>query len=366
MRSSLLRVPVSLAFLSALGLLVTACGELGQAFTAVSGAACPEIGGADATRTRYADAEQANIKLRAFVQAAKELNGVAAQAEAEAADACLRMGRDLGVPPQQMAPRNNDPGARADAACGALGFAIDGILRSGVQIHVNATPPACQATAQAYAQCSGSCQVSVDPGQIVAQCQPARLSGYCQGQCGGHCDGRCNGQCNGQCSARDAQGRCVGQCSGDCHGSCDATCHAQCSGTWQAPQCEGSVRPPSADAECDASCKAHASFTASCSPAMVNVQVSPGAQMGARLAATLQQNLPALLHAEIALGKRVLADAEVLGQVGAQLPRIIGQASAHAASCVAAGANATVRATASIRVTVRASASVSGRVGAGM
>ena len=89
------------------------------------------------------------------------------------------------------------------------------------------------------------------------------------------------------------------------------------------------------------------------------------AQMAARLVATLQANLPALLHAQIALGKRVLADAEVLGQVGAQLPQIIGQASAHAAACVAAGANATVNATASIKVSVQASASVSGRVGVG-
>jgi hypothetical protein len=332
--------------------------------TAVTGAACPEIGGADAVRTRYANAEQANIKLRAFVQAAKELNGVAAQAEAEAADACLRMGRDLGIPPQQMAPRSNDPGARAEAACFAVGNAVDAILRSGVQVRVSATPPACQATAQAYAQCSGSCQVEVDPGQIVARCEPARLSGYCQGQCSGHCDGRCMGQCNGQCTQRDARGQCVGQCSGECYGSCDATCHARCNGTWQSPRCEGTVRPPSADAECDASCKAHASFTASCSPAMVNVQAS-GPPMAGRLAETLRQNLPLLLHAEIALGKRILADAEVLGRVGAQLPQIIGQASAHAAACVAAGANATVRATASIRVTVRASASVSARVGAG-
>jgi hypothetical protein len=316
-------------------------------------------------RTRYADAEQTNIKLRAFVQAAKELAGVAAQAEAEAAEACLRMGRDLGIPPQQMSPRGNGPGARADGACQAVGATIEQILRTGLQIRVSATPPQCQASGQAYAQCSGTCQVDVNPGEIVARCEPARLSGYCHGQCSGRCEGRCTGQCNGQCSVRDVQGRCAGQCNGECAGTCDAICHARCEGTWQAPKCEGSVRPPSADAECDASCRAHASFAASCTPAVVNVQTSQNDAMAMRLAGTLRENLPLLLHAQFALGKRVLADAEVLGQVGAQLPRLIGEASAHAAACVAASAESTVHATASIRVSVQASASVSGRVGVG-
>jgi hypothetical protein len=316
-------------------------------------------------RTRYADAEQANIKLRAFVQAAKELAGVAAQAEAEATDACLRMGRDLGIPPQQMAPRGNGPGARADGACQTVGAAIEQILRTGLQIRVSATPPQCQASGQAYAQCSGTCQVDVDPGEIAARCEPARLSGYCHGRCSGRCEGRCTGQCNGQCSVRDAEGRCAGQCNGECSGTCDAICHARCEGSWQAPKCEGSVRPPSADAECDASCRAHASFQASCTPAVVNVQTSQNDARAMRLAATLQANLPLLLHAQFALGKRVIADADVLGQVGVQLPRLIGQASAHAAACVAASAESTIQATASIRVSVQASASVSGRVGVG-
>ena len=86
--------------------------------------------------------------------------------------------------------------------------------------------------------------------------------------------------------------------------------------------------------------------------------------MAARLAATLQANLPTLLHAEIALGRRLSADAEVVGQVGAQLPRIVGDAGAHALACIAAAADVTARASFSIRVSVQASANVSGKVGA--
>jgi hypothetical protein len=96
----------------------------------------------------------------------------------------------------------------------------------------------------------------------------------------------------------------------------------------------------------------------------VNVAVSQNTEMAMRLMATLRANLPALLHAEIALGKRVLQDARVVVEVGAQLPKVIGEAGAQAMACVAAASSASVRASARINVSVQASASVSGRVGA--
>jgi hypothetical protein len=341
------------------------CADLNKGLSEVTGAACPEMSpNVNAVRTKYSEDERANVKLRAFIQSAKDLALIASQAENAAAEACTRMGTDLGLPPAQLAP-STEPGRKAEAPCNAVAAAIDSILRSGLQIRVSATPPACQANGQAYAECSGTCQVDVDPGRIVATCEPAKLSGYCQGTCNGRCEGRCGGQCRGQCSQVDAQGRCVGQCNGECSGSCDATCHASCNGTWQAPRCEGSVQGPSADAECDASCRAHASFSASCTPAVVQVEPSANTELAMRLATTLRNNLPTLLHAQIAFGRRVLADAEVLGQVGANLPNILGQAGAHALACVGASAQATANATFSLKVSVQASANVSGRVGVG-
>ena len=67
------------------------------------------------------------------------------------------------------------------------------------------------------------------------------------------------------------------------------------------------------------------------------------------------------------LGERVLgsADAKVVVDVGAQLPKVVGDAGAQGLACIAAAANASVRASASINVSVQASASVSGKVGAG-
>jgi hypothetical protein len=335
-------------------------------FGALGAAACPALaGGSDPLQMNFSANARANAKVRTFVAASKDLMQVSLQMEAIAADACRRMGFDLGVPETEMTPRNDEPGARARAACTAVGGRIDAILRQGIQVRVQAAPPACQADVQAKAQCDGACQVDLDPGQIVAQCEPARLSGHCQGRCVGRCEGNCNGDCQGNCTIRDASGRCAGRCEGTCSGGCDATCHARCEGQWQAPKCEGMVRPPSADAECNASCNARASFRAQCQPAQVAVSVSQGAEAAARLAATLQANLPALLHAQVALGKRVLGDVRAVIDVGAQLPRVIGDAGAEALACVAAAANASAQASARINVSIEASASVSGRVGAG-
>jgi hypothetical protein len=350
----------SLMGLAVLGSLA-ACNGFGEG--GLSAAACPELGsGSSALGAHIADDPRANAKIRAFVQSAKDMSAVSLAIEAEVADACGRMARDLGIPPAQIAPRDG-PGGRASGACAAVSARIDAILKGGVGISVSATPPQCQANASAQAECSGSCTAHLSPGEIVARCTPGKLAGQCQGRCDGTCEGRCNGDCNGNCTLRDASGKCAGQCQGTCSGSCDATCHASCTGTWQAPRCEASMTGPSADAECNASCNAHANVTASCTPAVVQVRPTAGGQAAAQLAATLQANLPALLHAELALGRRLLADAQVVGQVGVQLPKIVGDAGLHAGACVAASAQAAVSASARINVSVQASASVSGKVG---
>jgi hypothetical protein len=330
------------------------------------GAACPALTGtADPMQLRLSANARADLKVRAFVAAAKDLVDVSVQAEAEAAEACRRMGQDLGIAPAELAAQSSEPGEPARAACGAVGARIDAMFRQGAAVRVMVQPPRCTANVEARAWCSGACQAQVDPGEIVARCEPARLSGYCSGRCTGGCEGTCRGQCDGQCAMHDASGQCAGRCSGTCYGACDATCHARCEGQWQAPRCEGYVQGPSVDAECQASCDARADMRGGCTPPQVAVQAGQNAAEVMRLAATLQQNLPLLLHAEFALGKRVAASAETIVRVGAELPRVIGDAGAQAIACTAAAADASVSASARIRVSVQASASVSGRVGAG-
>ncbi|MBX3126415.1 MAG: hypothetical protein KF718_06845 [Polyangiaceae bacterium] len=337
----------------------TSCA--GMSGFGVPGASCPGLSAADPLSLEYSANAQANAKIKTFVKASRDLMDASVRLEALTADACSAIARDLGAPPAEIAPRDDEPGSRAKAACGAASARIDAILRMGVSFRIQVQPPQCQADFQAKARCDASCDVSIDPGQIVAQCEPAKLSGFCQGRCEGRCDGRCQGQCQGQCSAVDANGQCNGTCSGSCSGGCDATCHARCEGQWQAPQCEGMVRPPSADAECNASCNASANLRAECTPAVVTVQTNANHEAAMRLVASLQAHLPWLLKAELGLGRRILQDAKVVVDVGAQLPKIVGNAGLTGLACVAASASASVKASARINVSVQASASVSAK-----
>ena len=321
----------------------------------LDGLACPELRGG-ALGASFTSSPKANATLRAFVQASGDLSTLSAKIEAEVGGACEKMGQDLGLKPEEM-------GEGTAARCNALNARIDAILRAGGSVKATFTPPECHASAQAQADCSGVCSGHVDAGSVVANCEPGKLSGTCEGTCGGACDGVCNGDCAGECAARDAKGQCAGHCKGTCHGSCNASCHSSCKGTWKAPRCDADVTGPSADAKCSASCKAHAEITAECTAPKINVVASAAVGDMAKLVATLEANLPILIRAEFAYGKRIAGDIQGLIQVSGELPSVIGQAGAHAAACVAASASAIVHAQASISVSVQASASVSGKAG---
>lgn len=350
-----------IATLAAATLVSASCTGLGNLGTV----ACPQLRpDVDALSATYAGDPAIDAKVRAYVQATKDVVNAAAEADRLAAEACVRMGTDLGIAPQAMAPDANARGGqRSKGACEAVANYIGQIQAQGVGVTARIAWPQCQADVRTEARCKGSCQASVDPGYVVANCQPGQLSGFCQGTCAGQCDGGCYGQCNGTCTQRDAAGNCAGQCQGECRGRCDATCHAYCQGQWQAPQCSAYARPPSADAQCEASCRASANVRAQCSPAIVQVQASQSTQMAAALVATLQTNLPQLIHAQYALGQRITGDIDAVVGIGQQLPNLVGQAGARALGCIAAAADMSVSASISVQVTVQASAGVSGRVG---
>jgi hypothetical protein len=329
------------------------------------GAACPALNSPDPLMVRISNNAVADGKVRTFTASAKDLVSISMQMESEVLDACRRMAYDLAINPAEMTPRNPEqPGAAAAAACAAVSARIDWILHQGVMVQVQVSPPQCQANLQAKAHCDGACTATLDPGRIIAECEPAQLSGFCTGTCHGQCDANCRGQCIGQCQGPIYNGQCMDRCDGICNGSCNGVCHAHCQGSWQAPQCQGYVQPPSADAECNASCSAQADFRGSCTPPQVFVRTNQNVEASMRLVQTLQANLPELIHAEVALGRRLGGQARVLVSVGSQLPQVIGNAGAEAVACVAAASSATVTASMRIDVSVQASASVTGKVGA--
>src|SRR6186713_721530 len=101
-----MRVPMTRhALMLVLLIACASCLQDGR-FGALDAAACPSLmGGGDPMALNFSANARANVKVRAFVAASKDLIQVSRQMEAIAADACLRMGRDLGVPGQEMTPR---------------------------------------------------------------------------------------------------------------------------------------------------------------------------------------------------------------------------------------------------------------------
>jgi hypothetical protein len=86
--------------------------------------------------------------------------------------------------------------------------------------------------------------------------------------------------------------------------------------------------------ECRALCRAQAAIYAQCSLPSVAVAVSKDLQQAAALATTLERNLPTLLYAELALGRRLLDHAEVIVRISAKLPKDVQSADARGIACV--------------------------------
>jgi hypothetical protein len=257
------------ASLCAAALSLSSCAGIRAAGLAACPALRPEVSALDASFSANA---RANAKLRAFVQAAKDIHAAALKLEARAAGACRRMAADLGMPPAQLRERSGAGGAAA-GACEPVAAYVAGILRQGIALEIAAEPGGCHASAEAHGRCAGRCD--------------------------------------------------VGQ-----------------------------------DNECRASCQAHANVHAACRPPRVSVRARAGVERAGALVATLQRNLPEIVSAQIDFGERLYHDARVLGQVGAQLPRMLGDAGAQAIACASAAAELAASATVRIQVSVRASASV--------
>jgi hypothetical protein len=338
--------------------LPTSTGAVGKAAGA---AACPELSSGNVLGATFTSDAKLNADIKAFVQASADIQRLADNSYAAVTKACAAIGRDLGVPAEQLQGDAND---KVSKPCAAVGAKIDQIIKANAAVQVRYQPPRCQMDANFRAKCDAECGLEVDPGKVAASCEPAQLSGYCQGTCTGRCEGTCTGECQGECSAKDAQGRCVGECKGTCKGSCDATCHAKCEGTWKAPRCETEVQPGSAKAECAASCDSSAKVRASCQPPKLAIDGAAQAAAMQTLVASLRTNLPALIQAQVRLGQQLGGDIQAVVGASKRLQGRLDGAGNKAVACVSAAASGLVSATAKINVSVKASASVSAKAGA--
>ncbi len=358
-------------------------------------------------------------KVKAALAAGANLKNLAVEVEADVATACGNLAKDLGASEDEIAPKEEGPGKKAEAACQAAVAALGKVKAAAKgQIKVDVVPPKCSASMNAMAECAGECDANIEPGSAKVECEGGEISGSCEGQCQGECtveagaecsgacggtcegsceanfSGKCGGNCEGKCDGKDSKGACAGTCEGKCdanaNGSCGGTCSGKCSASCTAkaqadckgtcsggcsvemkePKCSGEVKPPEMSAECKASCDAKVSGKVECIPARVAVNISGAADASAatKLKAALQANLPAILKVTLGMkGRLEGAVASVKASIeGVQaVVKGGGQAALKVGGCLAASLKAQADASVSINVSVQASASASGEAGAG-
>ena len=396
------------------------CGGGMPGVPGVPGAGCPaNIADAQAVMSaNFGLQGELEGKVKAALAAGANLQKLAADVEGEVAVACGNLAKDLGA--TDIEPKEEGPGKKAEAACQAAVKAIGEFkAKASGKLSVKVEPPKCSASMNAMAECAGSCDATIKPGEAKVSCEGGEISGKCEGQCKGQCTveagakcegscggtcegsceanfaGKCDGKCNGKCDGKDSKGAaCAGTCDGKCEGSgkgscsgtckgscsasctmegkatCEGTCSGGCSAEFKEPKCSGEVKPPEMSAECKANCDAEINAKLECQPARVavNLEGAADAQAAGKLKAAIEANLPAILKVAIGMkGKLegVVANVKASIEGASAAVKGGGTAALKIAGCFAASLEAQVKASASINVSVQASASASAEAGAG-
>jgi hypothetical protein len=144
-------------------LVAPACGPA-SASQPVCAELAPEAAPLEAS---FATDPRLDARAAVFVQAAKDVSWATAAAEQEIAGSCQRIGRDLGLPPNELQPQQG-PGGAAIGACDPVNARMDAILATGIRLWVTIGPPECPPNAAAFARCSTRCDGRSDPYCAVA------------------------------------------------------------------------------------------------------------------------------------------------------------------------------------------------------
>lgn len=288
-------------------------------------------------------------KLESFMSASVAFMGAAQDLHGVLLDACQDIGHRLGVPDAQMALPSGEPDVRT--ACASASAALraelqDLRVQAKLDVQVEATPPHCDISVDAYAQCAASCDANVDPGKLELQCE------------GGEIVGRCGGSCQGDCQV---EGRWVaGQAR------CEGLCRGECSVAFEEPRCTGTMRPPKVEAECEAACNARLDAEARCTPGKAQVLVRGSVDSNleervTRVRGAIEGAGGAVLATRAKL-ERLVGSGKLMLRAADDIPQAVGEIGVSAAACAAESAAGIINASASISVSFEASVSVSGAI----
>lgn len=354
---------------------------------------------------------------RVAAQAVADFAGVASVMVDDLTAACRSIAQDLDAPKadQDAAEATENKRDKMNAWCEAAVTAIGTFkATAGGTLTIDFTPPVCEASISAKANCqakcsgSASCDLKANPptcegGKLEVACKggctasgSAQVS--CEGTCSGECTGSCTaqggvecaGKCEGTCTASaggsgpQADGTCQGTCTGTCEvtapgasctGSCKGTCSATCQGSADVSvKCDGTCDADyeplkctggelkggcQAEASCDANCDASVKAKAECRPPAVTITFSGAADVEAagKLRATFEANLGVILGFKARL--------ETMGQLAGTISGNIDAALDVKAACIPAMLIAIGEAVKDVEASASASVNIATSAGAG-
>jgi hypothetical protein len=224
---------------------VVACAALGGCKSLPGGGGMPDksglpggnvpggLGGASGevdpnTCGNYAAMDGGN-KLKAFLQATKDLEKTTSETVLVVKQSCEMIGRELGMTDADFRGETKDVCA---SVYGALRDNLKVSLKSSAALKIKYKPAVCRIDIDAQAKAAAACEgkASADVGAT----------------CTGACHGRCDGTCAGKAGTGGSGGECNGECKGTCHGECEGHANVDASA-----QCRASA---SVNASVDAKC----------------------------------------------------------------------------------------------------------------
>jgi hypothetical protein len=354
------------------------------------------------------------------VQAVADFAGIASAALDDITAACRTMAEDLDAPQagRDAAQSNPDKRARMDAYCKLAVTAITTVkAQAGGQLTIKFTPPVCEASisakANCQAKCSGSaqCDLKANPptcegGKLEVACKgsceakagatlsctgscSAECKGSCQAQGGVQCTGKCEGTCKGQAEGGTgtgikADGTCDGTCEGKCEvtapgvtcsGTCEGECGGSCTGTAEASvKCDGECKADfeplkcsggelkggcTVEAKCEGNCDASVKAKAECRPPAIEVAFSGAAnvQAAGKLQATFEANLGVILAFKARL--------EGMGKIAGSFRGNVSAVTDIKAACIPPLVAAVGNALQDVEASASATVAIGGQVGSG-
>ncbi|HET7505916.1 MAG TPA: hypothetical protein VFK02_33080 [Kofleriaceae bacterium] len=163
-------------------------------------------------------------KLKAFLQATKDLEKTTEETVHVVRQSCEMIGHELGMTDAEFKGETKDICAHV---YGALRDNMKVAFKAQAALKIKYKPAVCRVNMEAEAKAAAECE------------------GKASADVGASCTGTCHGKCEGTCAGKAGTGGSGGECNGECKG----TCHGECEGH--------------ADVKASAQCRASASVKAS-------------------------------------------------------------------------------------------------------